>query len=81
MGIVWNNVAYHGSSGAVNAPLTFIAEEPSFVGSIGVGLDIFQNIDVGDPDANHVSVHVGDEIVRQESVPLSGLRGYCHIRL
>jgi hypothetical protein len=51
MGFALLDVATYTASGAVAGP----AEEPNFTGSLGIGFDIFQ--DLGEINANHVSVH------------------------
>lgn len=58
MGFALLNTANWGSSGAVapQAPW-FVAEEPNFAGSLGVGFDLFQSNDIGEINNNHVSIH------------------------
>lgn len=58
MGFALLNTANWGHSGAVapQAPW-FVAEEPSFAGSVGVGFDLYQSNDIGDINNNHVSIH------------------------
>ena len=58
MGFALLNTARWGGSGAVapQAPW-FVAEEPDFAGSLGVGFDLHQSNDIGDLDGNHVSIH------------------------
>ncbi len=58
LGFVLLDTALHHTRGAagVEGP-HFAAEEPNFARSLGIGFDVFQNAEVGDPDGNHVSVH------------------------
>lgn len=58
MGFALLNTSIWGSSGAVapQAPW-FVAEEPNFAGSLGVGFDLYQSNDIGEINNNHVSIH------------------------
>ncbi len=62
LGLALLNTANWPASGCVapQAPL-FVAEEPSFAGSLGVGFDVYQNS--GDIDNNHVSLHWNGALV------------------
>lgn len=51
-GVVWLHTGEHGASGA-----PAVSEEPNLTRSVGVGFDIWQNGEIGDPNANHVSIH------------------------
>lgn len=44
-------------------PPLFVSEEPAFVRSLGVGFDVHQNVEPGDPNANHVSIHFDRALV------------------
>jgi len=64
MGLVLLNTTeqpYFGTPGVPwpwsNTPDSGLPEEPNVEGSIGVGLDTWQNTDIGDPGNNHVSLH------------------------
>jgi len=74
-----------GASGRVAPPPPrFIPEEPAFSRSLGIGFDIFQNLDVGDINANHVSVHFRGNLVTQVDVtPFLDLAsgGWIHARV
>lgn len=64
----------HGRAGAVGPPCPlFVAEEPTFERSLGLGFDVYQSahpppgagcppgpVPAPEPDANHVSIHFGD---------------------
>ena len=61
------NTATYSTSGMV-AP-TAVAEEPNFVGSLGIGFDIFQSneerLEVND---NHISIHYDNKLLREVNV-------------
>ncbi len=52
------NTGVYGDAGSV-APIQpiYVSEEPNFVASLGVGFDIYQNVEPGDVNGRHVSVH------------------------
>lgn len=58
MGFALLNTANWGAGGPVapQAPW-FVAEEPNFAGSVGVGFDLYQSNDIGDVNNNHISIH------------------------
>lgn len=74
IGFALLNTAEYGTSGPVCPPPPHgIPEEPNFVGSIGVGFDIYANTDIGDINDNHVSIHYDGDVVAQFD-SLSGVR-------
>jgi galactose oxidase-like protein len=66
MGFALLNTAIYGNTGPVapEAPL-FVAEEPTFEGSLGVGFDIHKADDrpAEEPSDNHVSIHFNRRLV------------------
>lgn len=58
MGFALLNTTAWGNAGAVapQAP-SFVAEEPNFVDSLGIGFDLYQSFDLGDLNNNHISIH------------------------
>lgn len=74
-----------GTSGAVGAPAApFVAEEPNFNGSLGIGFDIFESGDLGDVDDNHISIHFDElrltEISVADVLDLGGGQ-WLHVRI
>lgn len=74
-----------GTSGGVGAPAApFVAEEPSFSSSLGIGFDIFQSDDLADVDDNHLSIHFNETRLAEISVnDLFDLGGgkWFHVRI
>ncbi len=85
LGLALLNTANWPASGCV-APQgpQFVAEEPNFAGSLGVGFDIYQNS--GDTNNNHVSLHFDGTLVGAGQFPAltdmaSGGFVHAHVRL
>lgn len=58
LGFALLDAGVFGPAGVVPPPPPFfVPEEPNFVRSLGFGFDVYQNLEPGDPDANHVSIH------------------------
>ena len=58
LGFALLDAGVYGRDGVVGPPPPLFApEEPTFVRSLGVGFDVHQNVEPGDPNANHVSLH------------------------
>ena len=77
LGFAFLSTAQYGTSGAVapGEPL-YVAEEPSFTGSLGVGFDIYQSgasaaQPAGEVSNNHVSIHFNK--VELAQVDLTGI--------
>jgi hypothetical protein len=70
------NTANFGIGGGVcpQAP-AFVAEEPTFAGSLGVDFDIYQSADLGDVSNNHVSIYFNGERKTQIHVGAFDLAG------
>jgi hypothetical protein len=84
MGFALLNTANWGTSGAVppQAPW-FVAEEPNFTGSVGVGFDLYQSNDIGDLNNNHVSIHFNGSRLQDfnaGAIDLGG-GGFFHVRI
>lgn len=84
MGFALLSTANWGTGGAVppQAPW-FVAEEPNFAGSVGVGFDLYQSNDVGDLNNNHVSIHFNGSRLQDfnaGSIDL-GSGGFIHARI
>jgi hypothetical protein len=60
LGFALLNTANYGNSGAQAPPNA--AEEPNFLGSLGVGFDVYPH--PGEPSDNHVSIHYNGALVR-----------------
>jgi hypothetical protein len=71
------DTAVYGSTGMVCPPPPHgIPEEPNFTGSVCVGFDIYQNVDLNDLNANHVSLHFDGELLTQvDATPVVDLAG------
>lgn len=74
-----------GTTGDVGSPAApFVAEEPNFSSSLGLGFDVFKSEDLGDVDDNHISVHFDEARLAEFSVEdLFDLGGgeWFHIRI
>lgn len=84
MGFALLNTANWGTSGPVppQAPW-FVAEEPNFAGSLGVGFDLYQSNDIGDLNNNHVSIHFNGSRLQDfdaGSIDL-GSGSFIHVRI
>jgi hypothetical protein len=84
MGFSLLDTADWGTSGAVapQAPW-FVAEEPNFAGSLGVGLDLYQSNDIGELNNNHVSIHFdGIRLQDFDAGPIDlGSGAFIHARI
>ena len=60
LGFALLNTANYGNGGAQAPPNA--AEEPNFLGSLGVGFDVYPH--PGEPSDNHVSIHYNGALVR-----------------
>jgi hypothetical protein len=74
-----------GISGGVGNPAApFVAEEPNFDASLGIGFDIFQSTDIDDVNDNHVSIHFDEarlaEFSADEVFDLGGAQWF-HVRV
>jgi len=86
LGFALLNTANFGTSGQVGSGLaTPVAEEPNYSGSLGIGLDIYQNGDpIFDFNANHVSIHFdGQRIGQVDATPVMQLASteFNHVRI
>lgn len=89
LGFALLDTSVFGTSGPVGGPaFPFVAEEPNFEGSLGIGFDIFQSADLQDADANHVSIHFDAvenqvriaDVSARDALDLGGAR-WLHVRV
>lgn len=84
LGFALLNTAVWGDSGPVapQAPW-FVAEEPNFAGSLGIGFDLYQSSDIGEINNNHVSVHFdGQRLTEVDAGAIDlGSASWIHARI
>ena len=68
-GIALLKTSSYGDHGAIGPPAPkYTPEDPSFPDAISFGFDIYQNVNLGDPNANHVSIHYNGTTLVQQPV-------------
>jgi hypothetical protein len=83
-GFAFLNTAVHGLTGAPAPGYPDVAEEPNYAGSIGVGFDIYQSMNLGDQSNNEVSVHFDGTVWSQiDAAPIGDLASgqWMHVRM
>lgn len=78
LGFALLNTAYYGNNGSICPTfLPYVPEEPNFTGSLGVGFDIYKNIDhvdyPDDSNNNHISIHFDGAHVKQFPFPVTSV--------
>lgn len=82
LGLALVNTANYPATGCVapQGPL-FVAEEPNFAGSLGIGFDVYRNESAGELSNNHVSLHYNGAFVAPgefQAVSDMGGGGWLH---
>jgi hypothetical protein len=69
LGFALLNTADYGITGTVAPHLSpFVAEEPNFTGSLGIGFDVYRSKSPLEINNNHISVHFNGQILKEFDV-------------